>query len=681
MSSSSSAWLAWLFLLPVLAALAVAALPVRGARVAVAVGAVVAVVVGGVDVVVAIADRGSWQYLANQAYTGARLVADLAPQVLRPFVPLVLEPLTTPLLVVVVVVGAAGVLGLAADHAYDRANGRSVAVGLLLWAGALLVVLAARPGHLIAAFALVGAVGAAAPTLAGGGGDGMLKALGVQRVGDVGLIVAMLALGASFGGEVSFESLLAAPPALEPWDRVAAGAFAGVAHRTLWFAAAIGVAVAVGSRTGLASWFLLRDVTADPRVPAPLLGLVHALAFHGAGLILLLRLYPILALAPEAQLGLQWAAVATAIVCGALALAGRDLLRLDAHILAGFCSIAVVGVSAGDSSGGGLAVVVVVSAALGLPWALAHVVAATGERDPVALRGLEGALPRAHSTRLLLTAAVAALPPFAGFVVVERALEVSALSTAVPAGVVGGVVVGVLVVGLAAWRVLHLVFSGSREAVVAGAVAGDAAPVAPASAVAPPLATVLPAMLVAFVAPAATVLALPVPLLRLLPLQIDYDPVLPRFVGPSVAEMAAVRGLFAAPQAAPPLSPQEFVLAVLALCAAPYLLSLLFFRRRGNALPPLQGVRGLLARPAAQLARLAGQDSRVARSLQEGVERLSRLLAVNLVPVVLSLVLQRLPQGVGAVVAWALRRTQNGASQLAFFFALLVVAALRWWQP
>lgn len=668
MSSSSSAWLGLLVWMPALAALAVAAVPVARVRVAVAVVAVVAVVVGAVDVVVEIADRGSWQYLANQAYTGARLIADLAPQVLRPFVPLSLEPLTTPLVIVVVVVGGAGVLGLAADHGYGRANGRSVAVGLLLWAGALLVVLAAKPGHLIAAFALVGAVGAAAPTLAGGSGDGMLKALGVQRVGDVGLIVAMLALGASFGGDVSFESLLAAPPSLEPWARVAGGAFDGVAHRTLWFAAAVGVAVAAGSRTGLASWFLLRDVTADPRVPAPLLGLVHALAFHGAGLILLLRLYPILALAPEAQLGLQWAAVATAVACGALALAGRDLMRLDAHILAGLCSVAVVGVSAGDTSGGGLAVVVVVSAALGLPWALAHVVVATGERDPVALAGLEAALPRAHSTRLLLTAAVAALPPFAGFVVVERTLEVSALTTAVPGVVVLGVVVGVLLVGLAAWRVLHLVFSGARDAS------------APAVA-APPLPTVLPAMLVSFVAPAATVLALPLPLLRLLPLQLEYDPVLPRFVGPSIAETGAVRGLFASAQAAPPLSPQEFVLAVLALCTAPYLLSLLFFRRRGNIPPPLQGVRSLLAGPSAQLARLAGQDSRVARSLQEGVERLSRLLAVNLVPVVLSLVLQRLPQAVAAVVAWVLRLTQNGASQLAFFFALLMVAALRWWHP
>ena len=680
-----------LSLLPTLLLLAAGSVFVLGRapswlRAAVATVAVVVVAVLAGSCLLAVADAGDFRYLGAGGFVGARLSSDLAPLGLRPFVPLTLEPLTAPVLAAVGVVGAAGNIGLAVGLLRPGQSGAPLGAGLLLQAVVMLMVLVDHLAHLVGASALAGVVMATALSLSGQGrsaaAGGVVQLFGVQRLGDAALLLALVALSASLSlsagdvGAVTFQSLLAGAPSLEPWHRVDHGALQGFAHRTLWFAAGCGVVVGVASRAGWLCWPWLRDATADPHTPPPMRGVVHGLGLQGSAAILLLRLHPVIALSPEVQDGLVVVGAVTLVSAGLLALAGRDLLRMDAHLLAAFSGLMAILAGTQDVAGVALAGLLLVSAGLGLPWALAVVVERSGRRDPRALGGLEPLLPRTHSTRLLLTAALAALPPLAGYAVVDRALQAALLSSRVSAVVVVAVVVGVLLTGLAAWRVLHLVFTGPR----APAEPAAEPPAVERKVKAPSLAATLPAWLVAFVAPALTLLAIPQGLLRLLPWELSYDPVLPSFLQPSLLESLPVRALFAAPTVLPVFPQSTFALLVLGLGLLPWLLSVLLWRgtkRSRGKLVPMLG-HGLGVVPPGWLARLAGQDSGVARSVQESVERLSRLLAVNLVPAVLSIVLHRVPAAFAAVTAFGLRLLQNGGAQQAFFLALLVAAALLW---
>jgi FAD/FMN-containing dehydrogenase len=104
--------------------------------------------------------------------------------------------------------------------------------------------------------------------------EAAIRAFALHRLGDFALVVSLFALHTSLGS-LSFEALLAGPPTLEPWSRVAdVGVFGGLAHRTLWFIAGSGVVMAAATRSGLWCWPLLRDF----------IDAVHADAAGGASL-------------------------------------------------------------------------------------------------------------------------------------------------------------------------------------------------------------------------------------------------------------------------------------------------------------------------------------------------------------------------------------------------------------
>jgi len=312
---------------------------------------------------------------------------------------------------------------------------------------------------------------------------------------------------------------------------------------------------------------------------------------------------------------------------------------------------------------------VAMAAGLALPWAMVELVAARGERDPVALGGLEHVLPRLHTTRLLTTAALGLLPPFAGWVVLERALEAALLSTKIPTPLYAIMVVGAVVGALGAWRVLHLVYNGAAPEPLP-AVAG------------PGLSATLPVMVVAFLVPGLALLEMPGLFLRLLPLDLDYTGPLRTFLAPSMAEPAGVLGLLKAPQQAPSLPPSTFIMVVIGLGVVPWALSALLWRGRRGGPPPGRRLlqSAAVAAVAVRLATLAGRESPVARSVSEGVERLSRVLATNMVPVALALVLQRLPGLASSLVAMVLGVTANGGAQRALVLSCLLVAWVLWLQ-
>jgi hypothetical protein len=144
--------------------------------------------------------------------------------------------------------------------------------------------------------------------------------------------------------------------------------------------------------------------------------------------------------------------------------------------------------------------------------------------------------------------------------------------------------------------------------------------------------------------------------------------------------MPTLRLLFV-PVVAPSVTPSDFIVGLLVLGLLPWVISLLLWRgRAGGGRPPgaglLQG--GVASAVADRLARLAGRESPLARSVSEGAERLSRVLATNLLPVALSVLLQHLPGLLSSVVAFGLRQLQTGGAQRTVVLACIVVAALLW---
>ncbi|MBM4281099.1 MAG: hypothetical protein FJ137_10185 [Deltaproteobacteria bacterium] len=625
--------------------------------------------VGAVDAALAIARVGSFRYFDAGGWVGARLAGDLWPTAAGGGVPLALEPATAPLLIVVAGGGVAVAFALAAQ----RAAG-AVASALLLQAAVVAVVLADRPAHLLAAFALAGGVATLAPLGAGASlvdGRAALRAFALHRAGDAALLGGAWALAASLGDDVwtTWAPVFEGAPLRDPWARLHGGLADGLPHRTLWFLAGGGVAVAAATRMGLGCWPLQRDLTTSTRLAPPLVGAIHGLGLYAPAVVLLVRLRATLALAPEAMDGLAFVATATLCVAGVLALAARDLLRLDALLLPAFAAVVAVLAGCGDDTGVVLGGLLLVTAGVTLPWAAALVVQATGERDPVALGGLEPRLPRTHSTRLLATAGLA-LPPFAGWVVVERALEATALSTRMPAVVVAALAAGAVLAALAAWRALHRMFNGAPVKTERDQGAGEPGAVAQAG-----------ALLLAFAAPGLCLLAIPRGLLLLLSLEVTYSPPLQAFCAPSWQQTAAVRALYAATTAPPPLSPSTFALTAAGAGLFPWALSWVFFRAARSGRPP-PGRSVLDARPvaalAARLSAWAGRDVGVVRSVSEGVEALSRLLAVNFVPAALDLLLQRLPALVAAAGALVVRGTQTGVAPHALVLAFVIAAWLAW---
>jgi hypothetical protein len=185
---------------------------------------------------------------------------------------------------------------------------------------------------------------------------------------------------------------------------------------------------------------------------------------------------------------------------------------------------------------------------------------------------------------------------------------------------------------------------------------------------------------VAFLAPGLAVLEMPGLLLNVLPLALDYTGPLRTFVAPSLVEQAGVIAHLMAPQQAPLIPPHVFIVGTVALGCVPWLVSAMLWRGRRQGPPPGRTVlqQPIVAAIAARLATLAGRESPVARSVSEGVERLSRVLATNLVPVALALVLQRLPGLASSAVSLVMGLAANGGVQRTLVLSCAMLAWILW---
>ncbi|MDP9405785.1 MAG: NADH-quinone oxidoreductase subunit L [Actinomycetota bacterium] len=264
------------------------------------------------------------------------------------------------------------------------------------------------------------------------------KAFIVNRIADVGFIVAMFVAFAAFGA-LEFATILPA-----------AGTVAGatlVAIVLLLFVAATGKSAQIP----LYVW--LPDAMAGP---TPVSALIHAATMVTAGVYLLARTSPLWAQVPQWGLLVAGVGVATALVAAIIACAQNDLKKILAYSTVSQLGYMFVAVGVGDQVAGvfhllthGFFKALLFLAAGSVMHAMAD------ETDVWKMGGLARAMPVTFATSLVGVLAIAGFPFTSGFYSKE---EILAAAAATPGAqviwVVGTVVAGLTAFYMTRWLVL-----------------------------------------------------------------------------------------------------------------------------------------------------------------------------------------------------------------------------------
>jgi len=269
------------------------------------------------------------------------------------------------------------------------------------------------------------------------------KAFVLNRVGDVGFMLAMFLVFSAFGSLSLVEVLPEAGATL------AAGT--AVAVTLLLFLGATGKSAQIP----LYVW--LPDAMAGP---TPVSALIHAATMVTAGVYLVARTSPFFSLVPEVGLVVAWVGAATALLAALIACAQNDIKRILAYSTVSQLGYMFIAVGVGDYTAGvfhllthGFFKALLFLAAGSVMHALAN------QTDVRAMGGLVRALPVTCATSLVGVLAISGLPPLSGYFSKEEVLA-SAAETA------GGEIIwfiGVVVAGLTAFYMVRwfmLVFLG-----------------------------------------------------------------------------------------------------------------------------------------------------------------------------------------------------------------------------
>jgi NADH-quinone oxidoreductase subunit L len=276
------------------------------------------------------------------------------------------------------------------------------------------------------------------------------KAFIVNRVGDVGFMIAMFVVFATVGS-LSFSEVL--PRAGE----IAAGA-----------AVAIGLLLlvaATGKSAQIPLFVWLPDAMAGP---TPVSALIHAATMVTAGVYLVARMSPLYAAIHEAALFdvgmlVAWVGVLTALVAALIACAQNDLKRILAYSTISQLGYMFVGVGLGSQAAGvfhllthGFFKALLFLASGSVMHALHN------ETDVWRMGGLRRALPITFAASAVGWLAISGVPFFSGFYSKEEILS-AALETpgAGPIWVLGALVAGLTAFYMSRW--FFLIFLGDSR--------------------------------------------------------------------------------------------------------------------------------------------------------------------------------------------------------------------------
>jgi len=293
-----------------------------------------------------------------------------------------------------------------------------------------------------------------------------MQAIVVTTAGGLAMLVGVLIIGQA-AGTYRISAILAAPPS---------GAAVGVAVVLL-------LAGAVSKSALVPFHFWLPSAMA---APTPVSAYLHAAAMVKAGVYLVARF------APAFGERLEWQIVVLGLGSATLLLGGyRSLRQYDLKLVLAFGTVSQLGLLIVLVGYGSRAVALAGIAMLGahamfkatLFLAVGVVDAATGTRDLRRLSGIGKALPVTATAAGLATASMIGLPPFAGYVAKEAALDALWHETTVSGRVVlAAVVLGSMLTVAYSLRFWWGAFAAKRVPAGAAPAPSGAAPSTSASA-------------------------------------------------------------------------------------------------------------------------------------------------------------------------------------------------------
>lgn len=249
----------------------------------------------------------------------------------------------------------------------------------------------------LASYLLIGFWFDRADDLYGAYADCGKKAFIVNRIGDVGLLLAMCLIWTSLG-TLTF-----------------ADAFAGLASNAGVPATLICLLLLLavaGKSAQFPLYVWLPDAMAGP---TPVSALIHAATMVTAGIYLMARTNPLWSLAPDAGAVAAWIGVGTAFVAGSMALVQNDLKKVLAYSTISQLGYMVLGAGIGAYA---MAIFHLITHAFFkalLFLSAGSVQHATHELDMRQLGGLQGKMPTTARAFLIGSLALAGVPPLAGF--------------------------------------------------------------------------------------------------------------------------------------------------------------------------------------------------------------------------------------------------------------------------
>ncbi len=231
--------------------------------------------------------------------------------------------------------------------------------------------------------------------------DSANKAFIVNRIGDAGYLMAMFLMVALFGS-LSFVDVNARAETV-----LGAGSAMAMVIVLLLFLAA------TGKSAQLPLYFWLPDAMAGP---TPVSALIHAATMVTAGVYLMVRVHPLLELAPQAMGVIAGVGAITALFAGTIALAQTDIKRVLAFSTVSQLGYMFLAVGVGAFWVGMFHVATHAFFKALLFLGAGSVLIALHHRGDIrTMGGLARALPLTAGTMLVGWWAIAGLPPFSGF--------------------------------------------------------------------------------------------------------------------------------------------------------------------------------------------------------------------------------------------------------------------------
>jgi NADH-quinone oxidoreductase subunit L len=287
---------------------------------------------------------------------------------------------------------------------------------------------------------------------------GSLKAFLVNRVGDIGFVLAMAVILNAFG-TLQYQEVFNAVPRLLmnnltlPWG----GSISVVTLICLLlFIGAMGKSAQVPLHVWLPE---------SMEGPTPISALIHAATMVTAGIYMVARMSPLFEYSASASSLILIIGATTCLLMGILAVFQFDIKRVIAYSTLsqlGYMAVAL-GVSAYDAAIFHLVTHAFFKALLFLA-AGSVIIAMHHEQDIRKMGGLARKLPITYFSFLIGSLALAALPPFAGFYSKDIIIEATKLST-LPGAQYAWVCVqiGAFITALYTFRVLFLTFHTKRR--------------------------------------------------------------------------------------------------------------------------------------------------------------------------------------------------------------------------